>query len=80
MELTFESVEAAARKLSFHERAALAHILIKDLDDPVGEGEKDFETLWLDEAKRRWSAYQRGEIGSSTTDEVLERIRKKLEK
>jgi putative addiction module component (TIGR02574 family) len=75
MDLTYETIEQAARKLTVKERASLAHNLLRDLDD--GENE-EVEALWAAEAERRVDAYLRGEMESSPADEVIQRVRDRI--
>jgi hypothetical protein len=71
MNTTYEAIERAARQLTIKQKAALAHTLLKDLDE--GEDE-DVRSLWLAEAKRRYDAYLRGEMESSPAEDVFARV------
>jgi putative addiction module component (TIGR02574 family) len=62
-------------ELSSKEKAALARSLIDSLDESL---EEDVEQLWLDEAKRRFEAYRRGEIPSRPAAEVFAKVRAQL--
>ncbi len=75
METTYEAIEQAAKQLTIKQKAALAHTLLKDLDE--GEDE-DVQALWMDEAKRRYDAYLRGEMEAIDGDEVMARLRNSL--
>ncbi len=75
MILTFETLEAAAKQLSVKERAALAHTLLKSLDE--GEDD-DAEELWAAEIHRRADLYKRGEMETVDLDEAMARIRSRL--
>ncbi len=75
MTIAFEKLEQQARSLSFEEKAALAHILIQDLDVSI---DSDAEQLWLKESQRRYDAYISGELSSSPGDEVMKRARANL--
>jgi hypothetical protein len=57
----YDDLEKQARALSRREKAALARILIGELD-PVSD--PGVEELWLDEARRRYDPYLRGEMQS----------------
>lgn len=70
--MTFETIEEAAKRLSIKERVALAQTLLKGLDDGVDE---DVEVLWMEESKRRYDAYRRGEMEARPGDEVMERLK-----
>ncbi|MBK9214021.1 MAG: addiction module protein [Chloracidobacterium sp.] len=74
---TLESIEHAARGLAVHERAQLAHSLLKGLDESDAD-EPAIESLWATEAEDRLDAYQNGEIVSSPLDEVIDRVRSRI--
>jgi putative addiction module component (TIGR02574 family) len=71
----FDDLEKEARALSAKEKAALARVLIDDLD-PVSDPK--VEELWLEEARRRYDAYRRGEMHSISGDEAMARARSRL--
>lgn len=71
----FDDLEKRARALSREEKAALARVLIDELD-PVKESGVD--ELWLEEARRRYDAYRRGEMKSVPGDEAMARARSRL--
>lgn len=75
MSVIFEEVKEQSRKLLPREKAALARILIEDLD---ATSDPDVEELWIAEAQRRYEGFQRGEIEASPADEVLSRVRDRL--
>ncbi len=79
MNTTLENIEKAANLLSVKERAALAHNLLKGLDDSEAN-EKYVESLWAKESEDRLDAYLRGEIGSSPFEEAVERARTRIKK
>lgn len=71
MQAGLEETISSARKLPRSEKAKLARILIADLDE--GEDE-NVEALWVEEVKRRYNAYLRGEMESSPTEDVIARV------
>ena len=75
MSSQFDDLEKRVRALSREEKAALARVLIDELD-PVQE--PGVEELWLEEARRRYDAYRRGETPSLPGDEVMARARDRL--
>ena len=75
MSSQFDDLEKQARTLSREEKAALARVLIDELD-PVNEPGVD--ELWLEEARRRYDAYRRGEMQSISGDEAMARARNGL--
>ena len=75
MSSQFDDLEKRARSLSREEKAALARVLIDELD-PVNEPGVD--ELWLEEAHRRYDAYRRGEMQATPGDEAMVRARSRL--
>ena len=75
MSSQFDDLEKRVRALSREEKAALARVLIDQLD-PVNE--PGVEELWLEEARRRYEAYRKGEIQSIPGDEAMARARSRL--
>jgi len=75
MSTNFEDLEKQARALSPKEKAALARILIEDLDAST---DGDAEGLWLEEAQRRYDAYRAGELPAHPGDDVMNRARDRL--
>lgn len=71
----FDDLQQQARALPSNEKAALARILIDDLDQTH---DADVEQLWLDEARRRYDAYRRHDMPSVAGDEAMTRARKRL--
>jgi len=57
------------------EKAALARVLIEDLDMSV---DKDVERLWIEEAQRRYQAYLKGELEALPGEDVMKRARERL--
>jgi hypothetical protein len=75
MSSQFDDLEKRARALSREEKAALARVLIDELD-PVNEPGVD--ELWLEEARRRYDAYRQGDLPSTPGSEAMERARGRL--
>ena len=75
MGMAFEELEKHARALSLEEKAALARILIEELDTTI---DPDAEQLWLEEAQLRYDAFLRGELEARPGDEVMQRARNRL--
>jgi putative addiction module component (TIGR02574 family) len=75
MSALFDELERQARLLTPQEKAALARILIEELDP---ERDSQVEQLWIAEAQRRYEAYLQGELESLPGDEVLSRARARL--
>jgi hypothetical protein len=75
MSIAFNELEKQARALPLKEKAALARVLIEELDMSV---DADAERLWIDEAKRRHDGFLKGELEALPGDEVMDRARKRL--
>ena len=75
MSTLFDELEKQARALTPKEKAALARILIDELDATLDPG---VEELWVEEAHRRYDAYLRGELHAIPGDEVMARARSRL--
>lgn len=71
----FHDLEMQARALPEKEKAALARLLIEELDMTV---DADAEQLWVDEAQRRYDAYQEGELEARGGDDVMAKVRNRL--
>jgi hypothetical protein len=77
MQMTFETIEHAAKQLTTYQKAILARRLLEDLDETDAKPD-EIEAMWIAEAESRLDAFLRGEIGSSPTEEVVARIRARL--
>ena len=71
----FHDLEMLARALPIKEKAALVRLLIEELD---ATADADADQLWIDEAQRRYDAYQKGELEARPGDEVMARARNRL--
>ena len=75
MSAQFEDIEKQARSLPLKEKAALARVLIEDLDTSVDE---DAERLWIEEAQHRYAAYLNDDLEARAGDDVMKRARQRL--
>ena len=75
MSTHFDDIERQARALPLKEKAALASILINELDLSV---DADAEQLWIDEAQRRYDAYLNGELEALAGDDVMAEARSRI--
>jgi hypothetical protein len=75
MSALFDEIQKQTQLLTPQEKAALAHLLIEELDS---SSVADVEQLWIAESQRRYEAYLRGEIKSLPGDEVIARTRSRL--
>ena len=71
----FDQVQKQAQLLTVQEKAALAHLLIEELDSA---SEPDVEQLWIAESRRRYEAYLRGELPSVPGDEAMASARQRI--
>ena len=71
----FDDIEKQARSLPMKEKAAVARVLIEDLDMSV---DKDVERLWIEEAQSRYQAYLKGELEALPGEDVMKRARERL--
>jgi hypothetical protein len=75
MATTFEELEKQARALTPNEKAALAHILIEQLD---ASSDVDAERLWVELAQQRYDAFAAGELPAVPGTEAMRRARARL--
>jgi putative addiction module component (TIGR02574 family) len=75
MSAHFEDIEKQARSLPLKEKAALARVLIEELDTTI---DADSEQLWIAEAQRRYDAYLKGDLEALPGDDVMDRARNRL--
>ncbi len=64
-----------ALDLSPLERAELVEQILASFEFPA---RKDIDAAWAQEAEERIDAYERGEIGTTPSDEVIKEINKKV--
>lgn len=75
MSALFAEIQKQASMLTPKEKAALARLLIEELDS---SSDADVEQLWIAESQRRYQAYLRGELQSGSGEEVMDRVRGRL--
>lgn len=75
MATRFKELEKQARALSAREKAALARVLIEDLDPST---DPNAEQLWIEEAQRRYDAFVAGKLQALPGEEVMRRGRQRL--
>ena len=75
MAARFTELEKQARALSRKEKAALARILIEELDTSV---DPNAEELWIEEAQRRYDAFVSEKLEARSGQEVMRRARRRL--
>ena len=76
MSALFDEIQRQAHLLTPQEKAALAQILIEELDSSTDAG---VEQMWIAESQRRYEAYLRGEVKSVDGDEAMERAQSRLQ-
>jgi len=77
MATRFKELEKQAWALSAKEKAALARVLIEDLDPST---DPNAEQLWIEEAQRRYDAFVAGKLQALPGEEVMRRARRGLSK
>ena len=75
MSALLDKVQKQAQRLTPQEKAALAHFLIEELDS---SNDADVEQLWIEESRRRYEAYLKGDLQSLSGEEVMARARNRL--
>ncbi len=60
-----------ANQLPPLEKLRLAELLLADLDTP----DLEIDTIWRDEAQKRWQAYQAGELKMLSYDAVMQKYK-----
>ena len=75
MSALFDEIQKQAQLLTPQEKAALAHLLIEELDST---SDADVEKVWIAESERRYETYVRGEVKSLPGDEVMARAKRRL--
>ena len=75
MTTNFKELEKEVRALGSREKAALARTLIEDLDKNQDQGA---EQLWIEEAQRRYQAYQSGNLRSVPGEDAMQRARHRI--
>jgi putative addiction module component (TIGR02574 family) len=65
-----------AMQLPIHQRAELARNLISSLDDLEDQAS---ESLWLEEAARRFEEFERGKVSARPAADVMKDARARLQ-
>jgi putative addiction module component (TIGR02574 family) len=68
--MSVQELEAELLKLSSHERARLAEVLIASLNE-----EDEIAQAWADEAERRYEQLRSGEVEAVPAEDVFARLR-----
>ena len=69
----FENIKTMALQLPMADRTRLVETLLASLSE-----EDEILAEWVEEAERRWDAYERGEMVAVDFDESMARARAKL--
>jgi hypothetical protein len=75
MSALFDQVQKQAQMLTPQEKAALVHLLLEELDSSTDD---DFEQVWIEESRRRYEAYLRGDLEAVNGEVVMARARSRL--
>ena len=73
----FDELERQVKALSFKEKVELAHLLLGQLETSA---DANVERLWIEEARRRYDGYLRGELESSPGEDVMRRARDRVKR
>jgi hypothetical protein len=73
--MTLKTIHQAALNLPREERGKLAAALLSSLD-----GENELERIWVEEAERRFAAFQRGETKATPAREAIAAARAALKR
>lgn len=76
MRALFDEVQKQAQLLTVQEKAALARLLIEEIDS--SSDVDNVEQLWIAESQRRYEAYLRGEMKTVSGDEAMSNARNRL--
>jgi putative addiction module component (TIGR02574 family) len=68
--MSVQELETELLKLSSHERARLAEVLIASLNE-----EDEIAQAWADEAERRYEQLRSGEVEAVPAEDVFARLR-----
>lgn len=74
MSALLKRIEEQASALSAQDRARLAESLLESPQPSIA----DIEAAWAEEIEKRASAFERGELSSSSSDEVFAEARQTL--
>ena len=70
-----KELQAEALRLSGKDRARLAEALLLSLDEPADD---QAESLWLDEAQRRYRSYKQGKTKARSAEQTFRAARAKI--
>ena len=74
----FDDLARQASALSREEKVRLVRALIEDIDDSSDGTEEEVARLWVQEARRRFDEYLRGEVQAIPAEEVMAEARSRL--
>jgi len=67
----YEDIYHQANQLPPLEKLHLAELLLADLDTP----DPEIDTIWRDEAQKRWQAYCAGELKTVNYEAVMKKYK-----
>lgn len=67
----YEDIYQQANQLPPLEKSHLAELLLADLDIP----DPEIDTIWHDEAQKRWQAYRAGELKTVSYEAVMKKYK-----
>jgi len=68
---TCQELYQQANQLPPLEKLRLAELLLADLDTP----DPEIDTIWSDEAQKRWLAYRAGELKTVSYEAVMQKYK-----
>jgi putative addiction module component (TIGR02574 family) len=67
----YQDIYQQANQLPPLEKLHLAELLLADLDTP----DPEIDTIWRDEAQKRWLAYRAGELKTVSYEAVMKKYK-----
>jgi putative addiction module component (TIGR02574 family) len=69
MTITADKLASEIHSLSDVEKLRLLDVILTDLDKP----DPEIDSVWAEEARRRWNAYKAGRIPSVSYQDVMDK-------
>ena len=72
MTKTAEKIVSDISSLTDVEKLHLVDVILRDLDSP----DPEIDSIWADEARKRWNAYKSGKIQSLSYQDVMSKFKR----
>lgn len=72
MSTTTDKLVSEIKALSEVEKLRLLDAILADLDKP----DPDVDSIWADEARKRWAEYKAGRVSTVSYDDVMRKHRR----